>query len=259
MKARVSILILDDEIVTAQLYAKALEKRGVDVILAASGDEGLEYAESYNPKLIISDVDMPMMNGFEFCTALKDAGLKRSPLVFFTGHDDISVLNKGLKAGGDDFIFKGGKAENFLRRVHFWLTSGFLTLPEEARLKAISMLDKEMAGQSDPINTGVKIDKELLQKLAQQVSDELGKVGPNYGERLIERVFFMGRLSHLVLEACNTLGSVVRFPDYFIGAARQVRQPWIEDLSEVLSNYERFAQDSRFKDAAINGLIEIQD
>jgi CheY-like chemotaxis protein len=257
MKARVSVLLIDDEMVTAQLYAKALEKRGVDVIIAATGDEGLEYAKAYNPKLIISDIDMPMMNGFEFCQELKKSDLKRCPVVFFTGHDDISVLNNGLKAGGDDFIIKGGKAEAFLRRSHFWLTSGFLTLPDEARLKAISMLEKEMAGQGDPIAAGVRIDKELLEKIAQQVSDEVGKVGTNYGARLIERVFFMGRLSHLVLNACNTVGSVVRFPDYFIGAARQVRQPWIEDLREVLSNYERFSNDARFKEAAINGLIEI--
>ncbi len=259
MKARVSTLLIDDEMVTAQLYAKALERRGVNVIIAATGDEGLEYAERYNPRLIISDVEMPMMNGFEFCQALSKAGLKKCPLVFFTGRDDISVLNSGLKAGGDDFIIKGGKAEVFLRRIHFWLTSGFLTLPAEARLKAISLLDKEMAGQSAPIVSGVKIDKELLQKLANQVSDEVGQMGPHYGARLIERVFFMGRLSHLVLDACNTLGSVVRFPDYFIGAARQVRQPWIEDLSEILSHYEQFASDSRFKDAAVNGLMEIPE
>lgn len=259
MKARISAIILDDEIVTAQLYAKALEQRGVDVLVCVTPDEALEYVESYNPKLIISDVEMPIMSGPEFCQKLIAEGVKKCPLLFFTGHDDISVLKAGLLSGGDDFMIKGGEVDAFYRRVNFWLNSGFQSLPVTAREKAISLVDKEITGQKDAINDGVRIDMELLRELAEKVSGEVAKVGPHYGERLIERVFFMGRLSHLVLEACNTVGSVVRFPDYFFGAARQISHPWVKDISEILSHYNEYALDPRFQDAAINGLIEIKD
>ena len=259
MKSRISTLILDDEIVTAQLYAKALEQRGIDVLVAVTGEEALEFAERYRPKLIICDVEMPLMTGPEFCQKLISSGHKNCPLVFFTGRDDISVLQQGLRSGGDDFMIKGGKVEGFIRRVNFWLTSGFISLPQTAREKAISLVELELSGQENMIKDGVRIDLELLRSLVEKVNVEMKLVGPHYGERLIERVFFMGRLSHLVLEACNSVGSVVRFPDYFYGAARQISHTWAKDMNEILGHYDEYALDPRFQEAAVNGLIEIKD
>ncbi len=136
MQGRIAVLIVDDEPVSAQLYASALQQRGHTTIIAGGGDEALEYAELYKPHLIISDVQMPDMDGFEFCAKLAQDGLRTGPLMFFTGHDDISILSKGLKVGGDDFLIKGKTFDALTKRVQFWTGTGFLNMPKIARQKA---------------------------------------------------------------------------------------------------------------------------
>ena len=258
-KARASVLLIDDEPVAAQLYSRAIEKQGVEVIVASDVDMGVDMARQYRPRVIVSDVEMPEKTGFDFCDELTQEGLKRAPLLFFTGYDDISVLRQGLLAGGDDFLIKGARLDVLMQRVMFWLGSGFQGLPAAARAKAIKLAKDEELGRSPPIEKYVRLEKALLIAVARQASEEVANVGPHYGARLIERIFFLGRLSHLVLEACTSLGAVVRFPDYLVAAVGHLEFPWIEDLNYLFSIYDSFATDPRFQHAATEGLMEIED
>jgi CheY-like chemotaxis protein len=256
MQGRIAVLIIDDEPVSAQLYASALQQRGHTTIIAGGGDEALEYAELYKPHFFISDVQMPDMDGFEFCSRLVEGGLKSGPLMFFTGHDDISILAKGLKAGGDDFLIKGKTFEALTKRVQFWTGTGFLNMPKIAREKAEGIISDAVQGKVAPVAQDIRMQKDLLGALVKQVADEVQNKGSNYGNRLVERIYFLGRLSHLVLDGCNSLGTIVRFQDYLVRAIIHLKYPWIPDLNQIFGYFDDLSEDPRFDEAKEVGLME---
>ncbi len=258
MGARPSILLIDDEEVSVRLHAKALERRGFDVIFTTSGEEGLILARHHSPRLIISDIQMPTMSGFEFCEALIRRQSKASPVIFLTGYDHVEALREGLQAGGDDFLSKGAPMDEIMDRIRFWMASGFRELPQEARKKALTMLKDWPDEQQVKIKDVMKIERDVLINVAKQARLEADKVSDHYGERLIERIFFLGRLSHLVLETCDTVGRAVRFPEYLLSSMSHLDYPWIPDLNILFGRFDTLARDPRFHEAAKTGLIEIK-
>lgn len=258
MGSRPTILLIDDEEFSVRLHAKALERKGFDVIFTTSGEEGLILARHHSPRLIISDIQMPTMSGFEFCEALIRRKSKASPVIFLTGYDHVEALREGLKAGGDDFLSKGAPMEQIMDRIRFWLASGFRELPQDARAKALSLVENWSDEQPVKIKDVMKFERDILLNVARQASHEVETVSPHYGERLIERIFFLGRLSHLVLETCDTVGRSVRFPEYLLSSMAHLDYPWIADLNILFSRFDTLARDPRFHEAAKNGLIEIE-
>lgn len=258
MAARPQVLFVDDEPTTAKLYARAIHSRGIGCAIAEGGEEGLRLAAEIKPRIIVTDVQMPGMDGFQFCRELIERDLKNVPVIFFTGHDNLEVLTYGLHAGGDDFLIKGASLTEILQRVTFWLGTGFRSLPYMARDRAIKLLNKELAAGMPAVSDVVQIDRELLKNLAIQSLKEVEHVSKQYGDRLVERIFFLGRLSHLVLEECTTLGTVIRFPDYLMAAVSQMDFPWLNELEVLTQYFDYFASDPRFQEAAQTGLVEIQ-
>ncbi len=257
MAAKPQVLFVDDEPVTAKLYARAIHSRGIGCVIAEGGEEGLRLAKEIEPRVIVSDVQMPGMDGFEFCQELVERGLKNVPVIFFTGHDNIDILTYGLHAGGDDFLIKGSSLTEILQRVTFWMATGFRSLPYIARSKAIKLLYQELETAVPAVSDVIRVDSVLLKKLTDQAVAETAMVSDQYGERMVERIFFLGRLSHLVLEQCQTLGTVVRFPDYLMGAIAQLNYDWLPELEVLMHYFDYFSSDPRFKEAAEKGLIEV--
>ncbi len=115
-----SILIVDDDIQTRQLYLSLLTHFGHEVIEAVDGKDGLERAQLSKPDLIISDILMPTMNGYEFVTALrKSPPLAKIPVIFhsasFLGTEARSL---GASCGVSLFILKPCEPEQALAIIH---------------------------------------------------------------------------------------------------------------------------------------------
>ncbi len=101
------ILVIDDEPTQRMLTQEALSQRGYRVEEAASGEAGLETARRLKPDLILLDVLMPGMDGFEVCRAIRaDETLHRTPVVIVTALEDLNSIEIGFKAGATDFIAK---------------------------------------------------------------------------------------------------------------------------------------------------------
>jgi len=100
-------LIIDDS-PDALVVAKArLVKENLDVICAGGGKEGLKMANQERPDLILLDLDMPDMSGFEVCRQLKaDAELCMIPVIFLTGSGSLADKIKGLDLGAVDYVTK---------------------------------------------------------------------------------------------------------------------------------------------------------
>jgi DNA-binding response OmpR family regulator len=101
------ILIVDDEPSNIQLIAKILDKKQYSISYAEDGPTALEMARHSNYDLILLDVIMPDMDGFEVCIRLKeDDRLKDIPVVFLTAKSDIEDVIQGFKIGAVDYVTK---------------------------------------------------------------------------------------------------------------------------------------------------------
>ena len=101
------ILVVDDQIRSQQALASLLAPEGYRVVCASSGAEALTLARQLSPDLVLLDVMMPEMDGFEVCRYLRsDPTLAFIPILMVTALDDTESLLRGLEAGADDFITK---------------------------------------------------------------------------------------------------------------------------------------------------------
>jgi signal transduction histidine kinase/HPt (histidine-containing phosphotransfer) domain-containing protein len=120
--AGVSILIAEDSPTQAELLRHTLERQGFDVTAAMNGREALEMARAKKPKLIISDIMMPEMDGYELCRQVKaDEKLKGVPVILLTTLADPHDVIRGLECRADNFIIKPFDEKNLVNRVQFML------------------------------------------------------------------------------------------------------------------------------------------
>ncbi len=116
------ILIAEDSPTQAEQLKHLLEKDGYTVTVTANGKLALEAAQNHSPSLIISDIVMPEMNGFELSRHIKkDENLKDIPFIILTGLSDPGDIMKGLQCGADSFITKPYDEDYLLSRVQYAL------------------------------------------------------------------------------------------------------------------------------------------
>ena len=110
------VLVVDDEPNIRELVQVALKFHGCSVTTAATGRDALRQAEAARPDLIVLDVMLPDMDGFEVCRRLRTAG-NEVPVIFLTARDTSSDTVTGLAIGGDDYVTKPFSVEALVARV----------------------------------------------------------------------------------------------------------------------------------------------
>lgn len=109
------ILIIDDEEATVQLISVLLERRGFETIKAYRAEEGLRKAYRHQPDLVLLDVMMPDMDGWEVCKRLRE--MSDVPIIFLTARSDVKDIVRGLEMGSDDYIVKPYDNDELVARV----------------------------------------------------------------------------------------------------------------------------------------------
>jgi len=113
-----SILIVEDSRTQAMMLKEILENAGYNVQMALNGAEALRIAETSTPDLILSDIIMPIMNGFELCRKIKSQPQKyHIPVVFLTALLTPEDIIKGLECGADGYLIKTYNSEYLLSRI----------------------------------------------------------------------------------------------------------------------------------------------
>jgi two-component system, sensor histidine kinase and response regulator len=113
-----SILIVDDVAKNIQLVAKFLTIEGYNLYFAQSGEAALKQVEQHDFDLILLDIMMPEMEGFEVCRKIKESKKNQLvPLIFITAKTDEEAIKKGFSVGGVDYITKLFNPEELLARV----------------------------------------------------------------------------------------------------------------------------------------------
>ncbi len=112
------ILIAEDERDIRDLVAFTLRFAGHEVVVATNGEEAVETALQANPDLILMDVRMPRMTGYEACKVMKaNPDLKDIPVVFLTARGQESEIQQGLDAGAEEYLLKPFAPDQLTTRV----------------------------------------------------------------------------------------------------------------------------------------------
>lgn len=112
------ILIAEDERDIRDLVAFTLRFAGHEVIAATNGEEAVDLAPKINPDLILMDVRMPRMTGYEACKIMKTMpGIRDVPVVFLTARGQESEIQQGLGAGAEEYLLKPFAPDQLTERV----------------------------------------------------------------------------------------------------------------------------------------------
>jgi len=171
-----SVLVVDDSTPNLRLITDMLLEQGLDPRPVTNGKLALAVAKASPPDLILLDIDMPGMDGFELCKALKaDDALKEIPIIFISGKWTSFNVVKGLGLGGVDFVPKPFHAEEITARIR-------------THLRIVS-LQRELAGQN--------------QELERQVAERTRSLA-NANRRLAELTKVKSDFLHMIAHELRT-------------------------------------------------------
>jgi DNA-binding response OmpR family regulator len=129
------VLIVDDSPDILSLLNEALEKEGMETLVALEGNQALSIARKMIPDIIILDAVMPTMSGFDVCKRLKeDPELRSIPVIFMTGLSDTESVVKGFTAGGIDYITKPIIHSELMARMRVHLANSRVALSAQSAL-----------------------------------------------------------------------------------------------------------------------------
>jgi DNA-binding response OmpR family regulator len=124
MNESIKILIVEDSSTQALQLQRILEKYNYQVSVATNGREALAYMNEHRPMMVISDVMMPDMDGYELCRQMREnENLDDIPIILLTRLSDREDMIKGLGLGADNFITKPYREDVLISRVRFLLAN----------------------------------------------------------------------------------------------------------------------------------------
>jgi len=146
----VEILIAEDSPTQAEQLKSQLEKRDFRVVLARNGRLALETMKKHKPTMVITDINMPEMDGYELCSRIRaDQELADVPVILLTSLSDAEDVFRGLECGADNFITKPCDIDNLLARVHYLLSNVHLRSLESVQIS----MEIHLAGQKHVITS----------------------------------------------------------------------------------------------------------
>ena len=125
MSDKTRVLLVDDEPSIVKMVGKRLEVEGFDVTVAMDGQEGLKKAQNEVPDVIILDLMLPKLNGYEVCTMLKqDARYQKIPVVLFTAKAQEKDEKIGMECGANAYVRKPFRAQELIEKIRSLIGGG---------------------------------------------------------------------------------------------------------------------------------------
>ncbi len=264
-----SLLIVDDIPANISVLSESLEEAGFEVAIARNGERAIKKAEYANPDLILLDVMMPIMNGFDACKILKSKEkTKNIPIIFMTALTDTVDKVKGFELGAADYITKPFQYEEVLARVNAHINLRRLQKQLEEHSEELEQRNKQLEAFShtvahdlkNPLNTVIGYSDELVEICIEDklLNDELleqQKLISQAGhkmEDIINSLLLLAKtvkstdidmqpidMSEIIFQAKKRLAYAINgcqaeivLPDYFPTAKSYA--PWVE---EIWANY----------------------
>src|SRR5512139_2164606 len=122
--ATARVLVIDDEPEITEIVETFLTEAGYQVMVENQATRAVEKANGFNPDVILLDIMMPVMDGYDVCSALKKVPrFSGTPIIFLTGKDRNDDMGRSFKSGGDMFIKKPFSCERLLEIVNLVVMS----------------------------------------------------------------------------------------------------------------------------------------
>jgi len=119
------ILLVEDSEMNRDMLSRRLMRNGFEIVMAVNGQEGLDLASSESPDLILLDMSLPVIDGWEAARRLKaDAATAKIPVIALTAHAMVQDKEKALAAGCDDFDTKPVELPRLLEKINSLLQNG---------------------------------------------------------------------------------------------------------------------------------------
>jgi len=246
------ILIVDDDVEALKLIGLMLERKGYEIQATTSGEKALQKASEAIPDLIILDVMMPDIDGYEIAKRLRDQPeTQEIPILFFTAKSDIHDKIAGFESGGDDYLTKPIHPAELLSRVEALLKRGTRQGAETERGQAVVFLPiKGGVGNSTlALNAAITLSKEKDEQksLLIEFQDGSGSLAMQMGSRstlglqdLTEEAgaFTMEKLDTYLLRHSASL-YILPASSKPAGMAPHITETFTENLlSLVMNNYD---------------------
>ena len=259
------LLIVDDKAANLDLLREMLTPLGHQIFFATSGAKALEIATSAQPDLVLLDVMMPEMDGFETCRLFKqDETLTAIPIIFVTARTDVEDLARGFEAGAVDYITKPVKQPEVQARVATHLRIQQLIAQQREHLAALEQARGELEALNDTKDKFLSnLGREVSTSLA-QIADtsasirETAKTPNTPGSNIDQHLADVNRSAKEVL---HLLGTILEWPRLQTGQKLDLLSTQISDreLGNLLSSLNdlRFLSlaETRVGDA---GLVHLQ-
>jgi DNA-binding response OmpR family regulator len=131
------ILAVDDDSDTLGMLASIGNRAGYTVFIAASGEECLSMLWRVTPQLIMLDIKMPGLDGFETCRQIRtDRNVAQVPVAFLTARKTVEDVKRSVAVGGDDFLIKPFDAARLVERFAYLISQGHVLSANRARRSA---------------------------------------------------------------------------------------------------------------------------
>ncbi len=119
-----TILIIEDNEMNRDMLSRRLQRKGYDVLIALDGESGIDLARSKSPDLVLMDMSLPVLDGWEATRRMKaDESLKEIPVIALTAHAMANDRDKALAAGCNDYDTKPIELPRLLAKIEALLTS----------------------------------------------------------------------------------------------------------------------------------------
>jgi signal transduction histidine kinase len=226
------IIVTDDHRMTRHMIRSILEQEGSQVLEAENGRDALELFFSKRPDLIITDIMMPVMNGLDLCTRIKETPEgKHVPILVFTAHNKGKEVDDAFRAGASDFINKPLNPEELRHRVRRLLYLRALQIKREAAEAKLQSSYKKIRVLSRKV---LHAYEEERARLARELHDELGMTLTTLKLNL---QLLNKDITESGYETKNKLTSIMDLVNNALAAtrdkARLMRPPSLDDLGLV--------------------------
>ncbi|MEN9561960.1 MAG: hypothetical protein RIR73_204 [Chloroflexota bacterium] len=187
-----TILIVDDNAASRETLESVLGVDGYNLHMAEDGTQALEKADALHPDLILLDVMMPGMDGFEVCRRLRSTpGLEEVPIILLTALDDAASRIEGIQSGADDFLSKPFDRQELRARVATIIRLNRYRTLLEQRENLRDMAQRMVTGLEDE---RMRISRELHDELGQLLTAQLMDIRDLQSDLTIPPEALFGRL-----------------------------------------------------------------
>jgi len=178
MMKMIKVLLIEDDINLAYIIKSSLEDilDEYEVSLASNGEEGLKQLKSFNPDIIISDIEMPLMDGLEMVKRIRQTNLDL-PIIFATGKNNSKDVTRGFEVGADNYIKKPFTPEELDAHI-----KTLINLKNNSRLRIKNAIHKIGKYSFDPKNLTLTFNESEKRTLTAKESQILSMLLEHKGE-----------------------------------------------------------------------------